>query len=164
MEQSEEGAEILLAFDGSPQSSEAIGCAAHLLGTDRRMIVFSVWEPRLMDIDLLQTEHTKITETKGLGHIRSSDIQAARQLTQAVADHGTRLAREEGFDARGEIACGGHSVAAEIIQALGDYEAEVLVIGSKRHSGMASALLGSTVQTLLHKAVTPILVARNPVG
>lgn len=52
---------------------------------------------------------------------------------------------------------------AVILAAANDFKADLIVMGSHRHSVASDALLGSTTMKILHSAKVPVLVVRLPV-
>lgn len=51
---------------------------------------------------------------------------------------------------------------AAILTAANDFKADLIVMGSHRHSVAYDALLGSTTMKILHSAKVPVLVVRLP--
>jgi nucleotide-binding universal stress UspA family protein len=51
---------------------------------------------------------------------------------------------------------------ATILAAANDFKADLIVMGSHRHSVASDALLGSTTMKILHSAKVPVLVVRLP--
>lgn len=49
-----------------------------------------------------------------------------------------------------------------ILTAANDFKADLIVMGSHRHSVASDALLGSTTMKILHSAKVPVLVVRLP--
>jgi nucleotide-binding universal stress UspA family protein len=68
-------------------------------------------------------------------------------------------ARDEGFEASFETApCAAGQTARTIAEFAQSVDADVIVVGTRGHSPLAGALLGSVAQGLLHSAPCPILV------
>ena len=55
-----------------------------------------------------------------------------------------------------------HEPNAVILTAANDFKADLIVMGSHRHSAVSDALLGSTTMKILHSAKVPVLVVRLP--
>ena len=51
---------------------------------------------------------------------------------------------------------------AAILTAANDFKADLIVMGSHRHSVASDALLGSTTMKILHSSKVPVLVVRLP--
>jgi nucleotide-binding universal stress UspA family protein len=63
-----------------------------------------------------------------------------------------------GLDAELEIRSGSHDVSALIARAADDVHADLIVVGTHGHGGLASALMGSVARGLCHHAHQPVLV------
>ncbi len=57
-----------------------------------------------------------------------------------------------------------HAPKAAILSAADEFEADLIIMGSHRHTVVADALLGSTTMKILHSANVPVLVVRIPEG
>ena len=55
-----------------------------------------------------------------------------------------------------------HAPKAAILTAADDFQADLIVMGSHRHTVVSDALLGSTTTKILHSAKIPVLVVRLP--
>jgi nucleotide-binding universal stress UspA family protein len=53
---------------------------------------------------------------------------------------------------------------AALIDACRDLDAGLLVVGTRKRSGLADLLLGSTAERVLRKAAVPVLLARQPLA
>ena len=65
--------------------------------------------------------------------------------------------RTAGFAAEFELAAGGGDVPDLIAKAARNVKADVIVVGTHGHGGIAAALLGSVARGLLHSACCPVL-------
>ncbi len=65
-------------------------------------------------------------------------------------------------DVIGNIRISEHAPKPAILTAADDFEADLIVMGSHRHTVVADALLGSTTMKILHSAKVPVLVVRLP--
>mgnify|MGYP000016331762 CR=1 FL=1 len=152
---------LVIAFDGSPASIEAVERAAGLLGEAREAIILVVWEPGLLNAAVAPIPG-------GLGApVPPPDLQQIQELDKGEQDHAERIASEgveiantHGLSATPLIARDQTSVAATILRVAEDKDASAIVIGSRRHSAIASVLLGSTTEAVLHKTSRPLLVIR----
>src|SRR5829696_4252351 len=88
---------VVVAFDGSPEALAAVETAATLFG-DRPVLVVTVWEPGLA----VSATMPPAGDIGGVNYIPPTldEIEAvddaARGHAQAMADAGSRLARELG--------------------------------------------------------------------
>jgi nucleotide-binding universal stress UspA family protein len=69
------------------------------------------------------------------------------------------LAEEEGVAIRTELLTG--HPAGEIVAYADNVDADLIVVGSRGHGAIASALLGSVSRAVLHDARRPVLVVRE---
>lgn len=78
--------------------------------------------------------------------------------------HQVEELRQAGFDAQLEIRSGSHDVSTLISRAADDVEADLIVVGTHGHGGIAAALMGSVARGLCHHAKQPVLVVPPPRG
>jgi nucleotide-binding universal stress UspA family protein len=69
------------------------------------------------------------------------------------------LAAEKGFGVQTELLTG--SPVDEIVAYADTIDADLIVVGSRGHGALASAVLGSVSQGVLHEARRPVLVFRR---
>ncbi len=146
---------LLIAYDGSDTSRHALDRAGTLF-PGARAVIATVWEP------------TPVLSAPGaLGTIDPLDIESQERVDKAVSasaqrtsDEGVEAARAAGLVAEGRVtedAPTWHGIVA-----LGDeVDASVVVVGSRGHGGLRSALLGSVSQGVVHHAHRPVLVIRD---
>ena len=65
--------------------------------------------------------------------------------------------RESGFDVELELPTGGSDVPALVAKAAEAVGADLIVVGTHGHGGIAAAVLGSVARGLLHTAHCPVL-------
>jgi nucleotide-binding universal stress UspA family protein len=134
---------ILLAVDASPESRAAVLASTALAPLLRaRVKVLHVRNAVFGNGDL---SYVEIEE-----EARTMARQAAYQL------------REAGIRADWTIPAGINAVAEQIADAADDWEADLILVGSRRRRDLASALAGSVVHRLGHLVRRPILVAERP--
>jgi nucleotide-binding universal stress UspA family protein len=63
-----------------------------------------------------------------------------------------------GYEAELELRSGSHDVATLISRAADDVGADLIVVATHGHGGLAAALMGSVARGLCHHANTPVLV------
>lgn len=152
---------ILIAFDGSPAAVEAVERAAGILGEGRTAVILTVWEPGLLTAAVAPIPG-------GLGApVPPPDVEQVKALDRSEEEHADRIAGEgveiadrHGLDARAIVSRDESSVAQTILRVADEENASAIVIGSRRHSAIASVLLGSTTEAVLHKTSRPLLVIR----
>jgi nucleotide-binding universal stress UspA family protein len=131
---------VVLALDGSDQSDDALAYATQIS------------KDHGSKLHVVHVVEVLVGRGGGMLHLNE------REIKTKIADQVHELT-EAGIDAELEFRsavvgrCGNviASVAAE-------HEADVIVTGSRRHSGFAGMLLGSVTQRLLHLADCPVLI------
>lgn len=146
--------EVLLCYDGSDESANAIARAGELLG-GRRATVAHVWSG-LSSLML----HAPLAgpPTGPLAEGAEMIDEPEKERGERRAAEGAELARTAGFEAR--------PVALEeeqnVWQTLRDYAADhaspVVVAGARGRSRLASVLLGSVSSGLVHHPPAPVFV------
>lgn len=145
---------MLLCFDGSEDATAAIAAAGELLDS-RPAVVVTVWEP----VAVWEPYDPGALLSAGVATLGSAALgldQIANQLAQEKLDRGVELARQAGFDARGQIARGKtwHAIC-ETADAL---DAALIVLGARGRSRVESMLLGSVSAAVVVHAKRPVLV------
>jgi nucleotide-binding universal stress UspA family protein len=153
---------IVLAYDGSADSQEAIDRAARLMpGAD--VTVVTVWMP------FIYTWARSCAPGMGLGmagtlaYAESADMDtASREAALATAIEGAQRATDAGLVATPRADSGDGDVAHAILAAAAELEADVIVTGTRGLGGMRSLLLGSVSHALVHHADRAVLVVPSP--
>jgi nucleotide-binding universal stress UspA family protein len=70
--------------------------------------------------------------------------------------------RDAGFDASLEIRSGHEHVARLVRRAADDVDADLIVVGTHGHGGIAAAVMGSVARALCHTSSCPVLVVPPP--
>jgi nucleotide-binding universal stress UspA family protein len=138
---------ILLATDGSAEATAA-GHFLQLLplppGSTVRIV--SVADDALGEGYLLRTTNERLYE-----QVRQSAQETIRKAA---------LLGREGLSLTTAVLSG--SPSREILRAAAEFEADLVVVGSKGLTGLEGLLLGSVARTVAHRAGCPVLVARAP--
>jgi nucleotide-binding universal stress UspA family protein len=150
---------VLLAYDGSDLAAHAIveagarfaagpQAAGALPAVDA--VVVCVWQPA--DVGFIPSSPH---------HFDPASAAEVKQAAEETAAHGAEIAEQAGFRA--------HSVAAEaapiwqgIIEAAAEHQASLIVLGSRRRSGLAGHLLGSVAASVSAHAPVPVLLVPSP--
>jgi len=78
-----------------------------------------------------------------------------------LADDVVRMLKDRGISARADVrACPRGSVAHSIVEAAGDADADLIVMGSRGLGDFTGLLLGSVAHKVLHLAEVPVLIAK----
>jgi nucleotide-binding universal stress UspA family protein len=156
---------VVVAFDGSPEATEAVRAAAKLF-RDRLLVVVTVWEPALA----IAATMMPISEVGGASYMPPApeEVEAVDKAqlehAQAAADAGARIATEAGATAEALPVPDSTDVAHTILATVEQRDAAALVVGSRGMGRVKSAFVGSTSNRLLHETRRPVLVVRAPDG
>ena len=163
---------VLLCFDGSDSARQAIEHAGKVLG-GRSAIVLTVWE----SVGSAILRHTFSGESELGREAREVSEEVVDELDSrtaeralATATEGAALAAAAGFDAR-PLAPRAIARAVErdtatvwraVLAAADDADAELIVLGRRGRSGLASMLLGSVSYGVVHNSARPVLIVPPP--
>jgi nucleotide-binding universal stress UspA family protein len=138
---------ILIATDGSPEAREAVEYGLELAASERSSAVLLQVIP---PIDWTQLERGAVIRPV------PEEIALRRSLALEEAE---RLAAEHGVPVASEVLAG--DPASEIVTYADNHGVDLIVVGSRGRGTVASALLGSVSQAVLHDARRPVLVVRG---
>lgn len=138
---------FLIATDGSPSARDAVAFGLELAAEQRADAIVVHVAPAL---DIVPTAAFGVPGA--MPHPLGAHDRAA--LEEASA-----LAAELGVSARTELLTG--NPVDEIVAYADSTAADLIVVGSRGHGAVASALLGSVSQGVLHEARRPVLVFRR---
>jgi nucleotide-binding universal stress UspA family protein len=153
---SEHTGPVIIAYDGSAASEQAMREAAQLLAPRTALVVvvwesgaaFNLWAPPL--------EPAPIDIRTALEIDR-----ALLERSQRLAEQGAEVARQLGLDASGLAVADIVTVSDTITRLAGEHDAPAIVVGAHGHSGLREALLGSTSRDLVRHAPCPVIVVRG---
>lgn len=150
---------VLLGYDGSEGSREAVDAAARLL-PGRELRVAYVWESAIRGSRSGRAlAKLPVDEIKSL----TRDLDAYYEAgAQAAAEEGAERARKLGADAKPDPVDWTGSTSQGLLEHARACGAAVIVTGSRGHGGVRSALLGSVSSGVVHGADRPVLVIRTP--
>jgi nucleotide-binding universal stress UspA family protein len=139
---------ILIATDGSDSAREAVQFGLDL-ADEHRAIPFVVYVVPAFDLVPLTgfaVPPPKVTHTPSA---------ADRQPLEAAE----AVAAEKGIEATTTLLSG--KPADEIIAYADTIDADLIVVGSRGHGAITSALLGSVSRGVLHEARRPVLIVQT---
>ena len=146
---------IVLGVDGSPHSRRAVAFAARLAPpAGGRVTIVSVTEPvRPPSMALLPASirNRLIGEAAELERAR---LNAGRRWAEAAV----RTMEKGGWRAQASVRTG--VPLAEILRAVKEARADLLVLGARGRGGLARVLLGSVADGALRLATVPVLVVK----
>lgn len=153
---SERTGPVIIAYDGSAASEQALRESAQLLAP-RKAVVVVVWEPGLaFDLWAPPLEPAAIDVRTALEIDR-----ALLERAQRLAEQGAETARKLGLDATGLAVADEITVADTVVRLADEKDAPAVVVGPHGHSGIREVVLGSTSRELIRHAPCPVLVVRG---
>ncbi|AGP29903.1 universal stress protein [Corynebacterium terpenotabidum] len=149
---------VLIAYDGSDQSKDAIRYAAKLLSTHRAYIV-TAWEPI----------HRQAARAAGVGGLATGiqginddpdDYRSDAAYIDAteLSHEGVALAAELGFETEPYLVESSTAVWSAIVEASHELKVDLIVAGTRALSGWQSLLHSSVADNLVKHADVPVLV------
>ena len=147
---------ILLASDGS-KFSEAAG---QMIVSDFRtqgaeVLVLQVVEPLVFSTPPLQMAHGYAPEMSARLH---DQLKQAKESVARTAD----VLRNAGFKVDSRVA--ENEIRSGILDIAGEWNADLIVLGSHGEKGLRQFLLGSVVEFIARHAKCSVLVVRTPLG
>jgi len=138
---------ILIATDGSNEAREAVDFGLELADEHAAQVVFVHVAPAV-----------DVVPTSGFGMTGAVPHELTEYDWSPLTD-ARALAEERGVDARTEMLRG--ETADEIVAYADTIDADLIVVGSRGHGTLASALLGSVSRGVLREARRPVLIVRG---
>jgi nucleotide-binding universal stress UspA family protein len=152
---------IVIGYDGSAESDNALTRAAALFRDrdhETRALVVAVWEPGV-GFELMQpTMPPAPIDVRSALEVDEEMYERARE----IAAQGARRAREAGLRAEPLAVADELTVAQTLVRLVKDRNADALVVGTHRRSGLSEVLLGSTARDVIRTAPCPVVVVRAP--
>jgi nucleotide-binding universal stress UspA family protein len=156
---------VLIGFDGTPASENAVRESAALLAP-RRALVLVVHHAGLgFDAVALPT-------VAGLPPAQL-DVRTALEIdrtaaegAQRLAQQGAALAREAGFDAEGQAVADDLDTPVDqtILNVADERDAAAIVLGAHGHGALSEIIIGSTTRGVIRRATRPVVVVRHAQG
>jgi nucleotide-binding universal stress UspA family protein len=148
---------VLVAVDGSPSAQSAITyLTANRILADRAVEVLTV------------VPGSNRAESTTLGVFSDTSFDVFEEERRSVRRHAEDIAAAaaqrlsfEGYRARWSISTG--HAAHEIIEAARCFGSELIVVGSRGHTGLTRILLGSVARNVLLHTSASVLIVREPI-
>jgi nucleotide-binding universal stress UspA family protein len=156
------GSPVIVAYDGSVESEQAVRAAATLFG-DRRLVIVSVWEPGLaLAMSAPMGDLSGLASTAPDAATIAMLDRAQRDHAQTTAAAGAQRARALGATADARPVADELDIVDTIALVADEQDAAAVVVGSRGLGHVKGRLLGSTSQGLLHRTRRPVVVVRVP--
>ena len=138
---------ILIATDGTASAREAVAFGLELAAEQSAEAIVVHVAPAL-----------DILPVAGFG-MPAAQPHPVSAYDRAALDEASTLAAAEGVSVRTELLTG--DPVDEIVAFADSTDADLIVVGSRGHGALASAVLGSVSQGVLHEARRSVLVFRR---
>ena len=140
---------ILVAYDGSPHSKQALNWAIDLsLLSEARVVAVKVFEGSQFLIASDTTAH-KVVET----------LERLRREDQELLDEAVAIGKSRGVTVTGESLHG--NIAEQIISYAREHGIDLILVGTKGHGVLEELLMGSVTRNLISLAHIPVLVVKD---
>lgn len=138
---------VLIAIDGSPSAHEAAAFGLELAADHEATATFVLAVPEL-----------DVVPTGGFG-LTAAVPHVPTDTESEPLEEALRLAEEAGIDVEAKLLRG--DPVDEIVAYADAVDADLIVVGSRGHGALTSALLGSVSRGILREARRPVLVVRG---
>jgi nucleotide-binding universal stress UspA family protein len=152
---------IVIGFDGTPVSEQALHESAALCA-ERRALVVVVWEAgRAFEYAPLGASPVGLAPTTlDIRTVIETD-RVRYESAQRLAEQGAALARSDGMEADGLAVADDVTVADTLVRVARELDAKAVVVGAHRRGRLSEMLLGSTSRDVLMLAPCPVVVVRG---
>ena len=139
---------ILVATDGSPSSADAIAFGVELTAEHEAELIFVHVVPRL-----------DVIPVTGFGGIGGAFPHEPTEHDHALLEDAAGVAAVHGIVSTTALLRG--ETVDEIVAYADSHDVDLLVVGSRGHGAVTSALLGSVSRGILGESKRPVLIVRQ---
>ena len=144
-------AKVMVAFDGSKDSTKAIRLAGSLAAK---------YESELVVVHVYSSPAFGFGATSGIPIADYHALEEAKkEASRQVLATGLRLANDEGVKARGEL-IEAPSVVEALVEFATNEKVDIIVVGTRGMTGFKKLILGSVSTGLANHSPCPVLIAR----
>ena len=155
-------APVIFGFDGSAAAQRAVRAAAPLLGRQPALVVTGGEAGRRFDTSTLPVIGLEMPPTILDLRTTAEVDKELCETAERTAAHGAAIARDAGYlDATGLAVADDLDVAETLMRVARERHSPGIVVGAHGHRKISELLLGSTSDTLVHKADRPVVVVRG---
>ena len=138
---------VLIAIDGSPSAQEALDFGLELAAEQDAVVTFVLVVPAL-----------DVVPVSAFGAMGATVHRATREELEPL-DRARAQAEEAGVAAHTRLLRG--DPADEIVAFADVIDADLIVVGSRGHGAVTSALIGSVSRGVLRESRRPVLIVRG---
>jgi nucleotide-binding universal stress UspA family protein len=138
---------IVVATDGSPSSAEAVSFGVELAREQESELIFVHVVPTL-----------DVVPVVGFGSIGGAFPHEPTQHDHELLEDAAAVAAEHGVVATTALLRG--DTVDEIVAFADSHDTDLIVVGSRGHGSISSALLGSVSRGVLRESKRPVLIVR----
>ena len=144
---------ILVAYDGSTQSKEALDWAINLsLMSEALVIAVKVVEP-------LEIGQAYAMYEAGYGKTLIEKLINREEADKKLLQDAIAFGRQKGVTVTTDLLQG--NIAATLLEYAKDKRVDIIVAGTKGHGVLGSLLMGSVTRNLVSLAHIPVLVVKD---
>lgn len=144
---------VLLCYDGSPDSVEAIQQAAELTGGGPALVL-NVWLPP----SALILAGRIVGDDHPLAPAIAEFDEGAQRDAESLAGQGVEIANKAGFEATPLTTKAARGTWRRIVELAEENDVRAVVVGSHGRSAAASAVLGSVSHGVVQHCERPVVV------
>ncbi|NEK58358.1 universal stress protein [Geodermatophilus sabuli] len=148
---------VLVGYDGSPSSVNAIEAAATLVPSASASVLH-LWEPPFTSPELRQRLAGRAAGLEALGDLLERE---GRAEAERLVGNGVKLARAAGWEASASVKRTFGGDGYQFARTAEEQDVDLVVVGSRGLGGVRAAL-GSVSELVVHVSPVPVLVVPHP--